>query len=54
MTDLLKKPEQDQPGEGIPQYVPPAIITYDGDDILEELGPAQTCVSPFDCPVNLP
>jgi hypothetical protein len=25
------------------RYAPPTIITYDGDKILEELGPAQTC-----------
>ncbi len=27
-------------------YEPPAIITYSGDDILAEIGPAQAC-SPF-------
>ena len=28
------------------KYIPPRIITYSADDILEELGPAQAC-SPF-------
>jgi hypothetical protein len=27
-------------------YRSPLVITYSGDDLLEELGPAQTC-SPF-------
>jgi len=26
-------------------YEPPKIITYSNDDILEELGPAQACIS---------
>ena len=29
-----------------PRFDPPKVITYSGDDILEELGPAHAC-SPF-------
>ena len=29
-----------------PKFEPPRVITYSGDDILEELGPAHAC-SPF-------
>jgi hypothetical protein len=31
-----------------PDYVPPKIITYTSEQILEEIGPAQAC-SPFSC-----
>ena len=54
MDRLFEKKLKDQPREKQPQYVPPAIITYDGDDILEELGPAQTCSPAPSCPVNIP
>ena len=30
-------------------YEPPKIITYSNDDILDEVGPAQTCAPSF-CP----
>jgi len=33
-----------------PDYVPPKIITYTSEQILEEIGPAQAC-SPSPCPV---
>ncbi len=29
-----------------PKFEPPKVITYSGDDILEELGPAHAC-NPF-------
>ncbi len=29
--------------EALPPYEPPRVITYRGDQILEELGPAQAC-----------
>jgi hypothetical protein len=35
----------------IPQYVPPLIITYTSEEVLEKIGPAQTC-SPGPCPVT--
>jgi len=34
-----------------PEYVPPMIITYTGEEILEEIGPAQAC-SPAPCPAG--
>jgi len=50
MDKKLPELEEKQPA---PQYVPPMIITYDGDALLEEMGPAQSCASPG-CPVDLP
>jgi len=41
-TDGLR----DGSGDARRPYEPPAIITYSGDDILAEIGPAQAC-SPF-------
>ncbi len=29
-----------------PKFEPPKVITYSGDDVLEELGPAHAC-NPF-------
>ncbi len=29
--------------ETLPAYEPPRVVTYRGDQILEELGPAQAC-----------
>lgn len=45
MEDYLEKitKKKEPSKEAHPQYEPPMIITYDGDDIIEELGPAQTC-----------
>ena len=34
--DKLKEKE-------LPKYEPPQVVTYTGDEILEELGPAETC-----------
>lgn len=50
MDKLFKKKEGVQPREWQPEYVPPAIITYNGDDLLEELGLAQTCTGDTGCP----
>ncbi len=33
-------------GRKKPRFEPPKVITYSGDDVLEELGPAHAC-SPF-------
>ncbi len=33
-------------GRKKPKFEPPKVITYSGDEILEELGPAHAC-SPF-------
>jgi hypothetical protein len=32
----------------MPEYIPPKIITYSSDEILEEIGPAMAC-SPAPC-----
>ena len=34
-----------------PKYVPAKIVTYTSEEILEEIGPAQTC-SPDPCPAG--
>lgn len=31
-----------QPARG-PAYAPPQVVTYRGQDVLQELGPAQAC-----------
>lgn len=32
--------------KGLPPYEPPAMVTHSSDDLLERIGPAQTC-TPF-------
>jgi|LGVF01.1.fsa_nt_gb hypothetical protein len=32
----------------VPEYIPPKIITYTSDEILEQIGPAMAC-SPSPC-----
>ncbi len=54
MDDYLEKITKEKEPEDHPQYEPPAIITYDGDDIIEELGPAQTCTGDTGCPSDPP
>ena len=43
-----KRVQQPRDAEGtgpevLPEYEPPQVVTYRGDEILEELGPAQAC-----------
>lgn len=45
MEDYLEKITKKKEPDDHPLYEPPAIITYDGDAIIEELGPAQTSTS---------
>ena len=40
-----KKGKKEEPG-----YEEPKVITYSGDELLKELGPAQACRA-FGCPV---
>ncbi len=40
------KSHTDDPTKTKPKFEPPKVITYSGDDILEELGPAHAC-NPF-------
>lgn len=37
----------------LPVYVPPKIVTYTSDEILEKIGPAQACTGSPYC-VNSP
>ena len=46
----MKKPESTNPqGQGelnqgeLPVYVPPKIVTYSSEELLEQVGPALTC-----------
>ncbi len=44
-----KKPEESlekNKKKKLPKYEPPKVVTYNGDDLLAELGPAQAC-NPF-------
>lgn len=34
--------------DAVPEYIPPKIVTYTSEQILEQIGPAQTC-SPSPC-----
>jgi hypothetical protein len=36
--------------DGKPQYTPPQVRTYRGDDLLRELGPAQALYGPVPFP----
>ena len=53
----MKKEIADNEGRGRPEqkprpeYVPAKIVTYTSEEILEEIGPAQTC-SPDPCPAG--
>ena len=40
------KADAGKPGKKKAKFEPPKVITYSGDDILDELGPAHAC-SPF-------
>ncbi len=40
----MKKEKKEEP---VPEYVPPRIVTYTREQILEQIGPAQAC-SPFE------
>lgn len=37
--------------ETLPPYIPPIIITYTAEQIVEQIGPALAC-SPNPCPVE--
>lgn len=48
-TKLHKQDDnkKNQEHKELPRYVPPKIVTYTNEEILEQIGPAQAC-SPFD------
>ncbi|MFQ5901389.1 MAG: hypothetical protein ACE5IH_07525 [Thermodesulfobacteriota bacterium] len=41
-----KKKLAEEKKETLPEYEPPKVVTYSGDELLAELGPVQAC-SPF-------
>jgi hypothetical protein len=43
----IRKTEEDT----VLEYVPPKIVTYTSDEILEQIGPAMAC-SPTPCPTS--
>jgi len=45
----VRKVKKEKEVKALPKYEAPKVVTYNEDDILEELGPAQACTSP--CPV---
>ncbi len=51
---ILSQTEKNPPQDNAPEYDKPLIITYNADDIIEELGPAQTCSAAPACPVDIP
>ena len=42
-NEILVIPEDVDPT--LPEYEPPQVVTYRGQQILEALGPAQACIS---------
>jgi hypothetical protein len=46
--------DQEELNQGnLPVYVPPKIVTYSSEELLEQVGPALTC-SPSPCPMESP
>jgi hypothetical protein len=37
----------------LPRYLPPRIVTYTGEELTEQIGPAHTC-SGAPCPLDAP
>ena len=50
MEKKVKNEGKESKQKKAPKYEPPKIITYTSKEILEEIGPAQACVTPL-CPV---
>ena len=44
--EVKKKDTALEGSKEVPGYEPPKVVTYSGDELLKELGPAQAC-SPF-------
>jgi hypothetical protein len=40
-TEDIKKTQE--PQAQMPEYEPPEVVTHRGEELLEELGPAQAC-----------
>jgi hypothetical protein len=43
LVQIKLPPQAAQEHEPRPDYVPPQVVTYRGQDVLQELGPAQAC-----------
>ena len=39
-------------GNPLPEYVPPKVVTYTSEEVLERIGPAHTVVSGQGCAVG--
>ena len=35
--------QPEQHSSSLPEYEPPEVVTHRGDDLVDELGPAQAC-----------
>jgi hypothetical protein len=46
-----ERPIEQKEGREKPKYVPPKIVTYTSEEILEQIGPAMAC-SPSPCPTS--
>jgi len=54
--------KENKPGKGkaiketeakaVPEYIPPKIVTYTSQEILEQIGPAQACS--VECAIDTP
>jgi hypothetical protein len=45
-AEVTAVPEPEPEPEALPEYQPPRVITYRGEELLEALGPMQAC-TPF-------
>lgn len=46
-TRNIRKTEKDP----VPEYIPPKIVTYTSDEILEQIGPAMACSPNPECSI---
>jgi len=51
MNDTGTERAVEQKTADVPAYLPPRIITYTSEELLEQIGPAMAC-SPSPCPVS--
>lgn len=42
-SDITQQQENDEDTQEFPEYEPPSVVTYRGDELLDMLGPAQAC-----------
>jgi hypothetical protein len=46
--EMLTSENVPSPGAPSEDYIPPKIVTYTSEEIVEQIGPAQAC-SPYSC-----